>query len=177
MRPLFTIKKTKGNGRGVFALTDIKKGRHVIRCDLTKLKTYSLEKLKKHPQRRSDHWDEAGRGKWVLDFSPASYVNHSCDPNCLTKYYTLKKKDIVARRDIKSGEEMTVDYSTGAIYGFNKKSHITAGAGIMKCRCNSKKCRKIITDDFFELPKGLQREYFKNLPPSIKRKFVKRPKR
>lgn len=166
----FTIKRAGKKGRGVFAIRDIEKEEHVISCDLTKLKGYTLKDIEESGI-DSDHWDEVGRGKWVLDYSPASYINHSCDPNCYTKYYTLKKKDIVAMRDIKKGEELAVDYSTVAIYGFGKKSYVTLGTWTMKCKCGSKKCRKVITSDFFELPKNLQKKYYKNLPPSIKRKF------
>ncbi len=169
----FIIRKAGKKGQGVFAVRDIKKGEHVIKCDLTKLETYTVKELAKHPQAKSDHWDEAGRGKWVLDYSPASYINHSCDPNCYTKYYSLKKKHIVAMRAIKKGGEITVDYSTGAIYGFDKKTKVTSGGWAMKCKCGSKNCRKLVTSDFFTLPKYLQQKYGKNLPPSIKRKYKK----
>lgn len=168
---LFKIKKAGKKGYGVYAARNIKEGQHVIRCDLTRLRAYSPNKVKSHPQHESNHWDEVGNNRFVLDFSPASYVNHSCDPNCCTKYYTLKRKDIVAMSSIKKGEELTVDYSTVSIYGFGRRDYLTSGSKTMKCRCGSKKCRKIITSDFFELPKGLQRKYYQNLPPSIKRKF------
>lgn len=173
---IFTIKKAGKKGHGVFATRNIKKGEHVIKCNLTKLKQYTPKDIEESGI-DSEHWDEVGRGKWVLDFSPASYIDHSCNPNCVSKYYTLKKKDIIAFRDIKRGEELTVDYSTGSIYGFGKGGYIGEKGSPMKCKCGSKNCRKIITADFFKLPKNLQRKYYKNLPSSIKRKFANRIKK
>lgn len=167
----FVIKNAGSKGKGVFVTRNICKGEHVIKCDLTKLKEYKVEDI----EIESDHWDEAGGGKWVLDYSPASYINHSCDPNCYTKYYTLKKKDIVAMRDIKKGEEITVDYSTGAPYGCDS-NEAEKGWRNMNCECGSKNCRKIITSNFFKLPKYLQKKYYKNLPPSVKRKYKSRIK-
>ena len=172
MKP-FVIKKAKGKGKGVFATRDIKKGERVIYCDLSRLKSYSVNDIPKHPLAKNpkyeNHWDEAGRGKWVLDLSPASYVNHSCNPNLVTKYYTFKKKVSIALRDIKKGEELTVDYSQGAPYGFE-----TSGYSLKNCKCGEKNCRKNITADFFKLPIKLQRRYYPYLLPHIKRKYRKR---
>ena len=112
-----------------------------------------------------------------MHYSLASYINHSCDPNCITKYYSLKKRDIIAVRDIKKGEELTVDYSTGAIYGFGKGGFVTEEGSIMKCKCGSRNCRIYITGDFFELSQHSQKKYYKYLPPSIKRKFKDRIKK
>ena len=172
MKP-FIIKKAGVKGRGVFATKDIKKGEHVIYRDLSKLKPYSVKDIPKHPLAKNpkfaDHWDEAGRGKWVLDLSPASYVNHSCNPNLATKYYTFKKKVSIALRDIRKGEELTVDYSQGAPYGFG-----TSEYSMKNCKCGEKNCRKNITSNFFKLPIKLQRKYYPYLSPSIKRKYKKR---
>jgi len=168
----FAIKKAGKKGFGVFATRNIKDGEHIIRCDLSKLKAYSVKDIPKHPLAKNpkfaDHWDEVGRGKWVLDISPASYVNHSCNPNCVTKYYTFKKKDLIALRDIKKGEELTDDYSTVSPYDFG--THRIMG---WKCHCGEKNCRKNITADFFKLPVKLQRKYYPYLLPSIKRKYQK----
>jgi len=39
---------------------------------------------------------------------------------------------------LKHSKELTVDYSTGAIYGFGKKIYCTEGNKIMKCKCGKK---------------------------------------
>lgn len=167
---LFTIKKAGKKGRGVFAIRNIKKGKHIIHCSLSRLKAYSEKDIPKHPLAKNpkyaDHWDEVGRGKWVLDTSPASYINHSCNPNCITKYYTFKKKDLIALRDIKKGEELTADYSAGSPYGFG-----TNTVSLGNCKCGERNCRENITADFFKLSIRLQRKYYPYLLQSIKRKY------
>ena len=79
-----------------------------------------------------------------MDFSPASYINHSCDPNVYVKNRSIKVKDYYSFRDIKKGEEITVDYAAGAADQINAK-----------------------------LPIKLQRIYYAYLPPSIKRGYKK----
>ena len=58
----------------------------------------------------------------------ARFVNHSCDPNSIST-----EIGDVAKRDIKEGEEITVDYSNEVVGIIN-----------VPCRCGSQNCRKII---------------------------------
>jgi hypothetical protein len=46
------------------------------------------------------------RGRWVLCWDHARFVNHSFDSNCLTTAYNFE----VAIREIAAGEELTDDY-------------------------------------------------------------------
>ena len=165
------IKKSKNKGLGVFASRNIKKGEKIMQVDLTKLKKYSLKELEKHPQRKSEHWDFVGRGKYVLTFHPYSYINHSCDSNVLVKHKTIAISDFFAMRDIKKGEELTYDYGVNAIDQFGKGTFVTQGPWVMKCKCGSKNCREKISADFLKQPKEIQRKYYKYLPISIKKKF------
>jgi uncharacterized protein len=72
---------------------------------------------------------------WTIDGSVggsgAQYINHSCEPNLVTR---IVKGHIlyVALRDIRAGEELTVDYR------FDKKVEK------VPCRCGSAKCRGTI---------------------------------
>jgi len=63
---------------------------------------------------------------WDSDSSKWKPINHSCDPNCW-----MSGLDVVARRSIKAGEELTLDYSTFL------PSHPE-----FECWCGSKMCRK-----------------------------------
>ena len=86
-------------------------------------------------------------GKVVVLGIPDRHVNHSCDPNA----YELFEDDssyIVARRDIRSGEEITVDYNI----------NITEGTA-WPCRCGAGRCRGEVAGDFFRLPREWQHEY------------------
>jgi len=44
---------------------------------------------------------------WDLDWAKWKPINHSCDPNCW-----MQNLDVTARRAIKQGEELTLDYAT-----------------------------------------------------------------
>jgi SET domain-containing protein len=72
---------------------------------------------------------------WTLDGavggSGAEYINHCCDPNIrtlITKGHIL----YMAARDIKKGEELTVDY------------HFSKDVEKIPCKCGSAKCRGTI---------------------------------
>jgi SET domain-containing protein len=72
---------------------------------------------------------------WCLDGSVggsgAEYINHSCEPNLVTR---IVKGHIIymSMRDIKPGEELTVDYR------FDKKVER------VECKCGTPKCRGTI---------------------------------
>lgn len=72
---------------------------------------------------------------WTLDGSVggsgAEYINHSCDPNLVSR---ILKGHILylSLRDIEPGEELTIDYR------FDKKVERVV------CRCGSAKCRGTI---------------------------------
>jgi SET domain-containing protein len=56
------------------------------------------------------------------------YINHSCDPNTFMRC-TAERAEFYARRDIRRGEELTVDYG---------ESHHD---GRLACRCGAANCR------------------------------------
>src|SRR3989344_5601869 len=59
-----------------------------------------------------------------------------------------EKGHILAMKDIKSGEEIVYDYAINGDYSWGAE-----------CRCGSKRCRKIVNPNFWELPVERQREY------------------
>lgn len=118
-------KKSKIEGKGVFALHDFKKGDVVIKWDISHQLT--PEEVKKLPEKEK-RYVSCLNGKYILMQSPSKYVNHSCDANT----YAYNFCDM-AKRNIKKGEEITGDYSEAEIPDFE-----------MKCNCGSKNCRRII---------------------------------
>lgn len=65
----------------------------------------------------------------------ARFINHSCDPNCVSRVMLIQgQKHIVifAQRMIMRGEELTYDYK------FPKEDDK------IKCLCKSGKCRKYL---------------------------------
>ena len=85
---------------------------------------------------------------------------------------TIAIKDVYALKDIEEGEELTHDYTLTSVDQF-------AGMGfwVVDCKCGSENCRGIITGDFFTLPKEIQLKFYRNLQPSIIRKYNNRFKK
>ncbi len=59
------------------------------------------------------------------------YLNHSCSPNAYLRVFRLRV-EVYARRPIKKGEELTVDYG------------LSPHSGGMKCGCGARNCRERI---------------------------------
>jgi hypothetical protein len=70
-------------------------------------------------------------GVYVLSWDHGRYVNHSCDPNCLSAGFQFE----FAIRNIAAGEQLTDDYGL-----MNLEEP-------MKCHCGSPSCRKIVRAD------------------------------
>jgi hypothetical protein len=157
----------------VVATRDIRQGDHVFHVDLRSLKRYTLDELESevraHPELDGDHANFVGHGKYVIEDTPASYMNHSCDPNRYFKMRSIPVYDVFALRDILKGEELTHDYTATSVDQF-------AGHGlwVLECRCGSENCRGKVVGDFFTLPEELQQKYYPHLPPSVKRKYRNR---
>jgi len=151
----YTIKKSGKKGMGVFASKNIKKNSEIMNFDLTKNKVYNYKELRKVPKKDINHLDPIGNGKYVVDYSPFSYINHSCNPNSYIKEKNHKKGKVIALKSIKKNEEISLDYTITA----NITEHWKE-----KCFCNSNNCRKFIDSEYRSLPKELQIKYFKLLP-------------
>jgi SET domain-containing protein len=130
----FKIKlaKSKIHRWGIYAAEFIPAGRKVIE--------YTGERInRRETKRRSEASDLIYLftldSYWTLDGSVggsgAQYINHSCDPNLVTR---IIKGHIIymSMRDIRPGEELTVDYR------FDKKVER------VECKCGTTKCRGTI---------------------------------
>ncbi|AMV28382.1 SET domain protein [Gemmata sp. SH-PL17] len=71
------------------------------------------------------------------------FLNHSCEPNVGVQGQIV----FVAMRDVKAGEELTLDYAT-----------IDHDAEPMPCQCGASTCRGLVTGSDWQLP-ALQRKY------------------
>lgn len=119
------VKNSKINGRGVFALSDFKKGDAVLCWDVSRV--LSKDEIDKMSEEEKNYVSFLN-GKYIQMQGPEKYVNHSCDPNTNVKDFCD-----VAVRDIKKGEEITSNYENDLLLNF-----------CMKCSCGSYKCRKIV---------------------------------
>lgn len=114
--------KRSAAGLGLFALVPIKKGTTIIEYIGERIPV-SVGDL------RDNRYMFNVNTKWDIDGSPryntARYANHSCRPNC----EALNRRGrvfIVAKKNIKAGEEITYHYGKDHFEGFIKK---------LGCRC------------------------------------------
>ncbi len=85
------------------------------------------------------------------DFDFGHYTNHSCNPNTIVKIVRSSNVPyikIIARKNIKKGEELTFDYAS---LEYDTVAHSV-------CRCNAKNCRGIM-HGFKDLPKKVSKKY------------------
>ena len=112
-------------GKGLFAVQNIKKGTRIIQYIGQRIsKEETAERLYQGNQyifAFNDRYDIDGK---TLK-NKARYINHSCDPNC-DILLTQRTIWIVAKRDIKEGEELSYNY------GFTAKQY--------RCQCGTKNC-------------------------------------
>lgn len=129
-----------GRGFGMFATKDLKKGDMVNQYEEKPHFLVSNDRVK-------TQWDSTAK-EWFDHFSyplspnlsvmwdeaPENWcpINHSCDPNTW-----LEGLDVVARRDIALGEELTMDYCT----------FCGPTMAAFDCGCGSSGCRKRITGE------------------------------
>jgi hypothetical protein len=126
------------HGVGGFAKTDIAAGTRVIeyvgekitkaeslrRCESANEYIFSLDETR----------DLDGNVPW----NPARYLNHSCDPNCEAEP-DGGRIWIVARRGIRSGQEITFNY------GYDLQDYREH-----PCRCGATDCAGyIVAEEFF----------------------------
>lgn len=141
--PLYVVRNSEIHGRGVFAARRIRKGTRIVE--------YTGERINDDEADR--RYDEANMKRHhtflftlnrntVVDGSPetgggdASFINHSCEPNCeaLIGGDTIH---IYALRTIYPGEELLYDYQY-------ELTNDPADLKFYRCRCGAEECRGTI---------------------------------
>lgn len=98
------------------------------------------------PHYGSDYCMNLDDGRVLEPAPPFRYVNHSCEPNCEFDFFDLRESGrtqrrvfLIALREIKPGEELTIDYNWSA-------------ASAIPCRCRAPSCRGwIVNPDELEI--------------------------
>ena len=83
----------------------------------------------------------------------ATWLSHSCDPNAGLR--VLDSPQIIARRNIKKNEEVTIDYGTLG-WDFGNEWLLKDRA----CHCQTAKCRHIVTG-WKDIPQETKKTYIK----------------
>jgi len=136
-------------GSGLFAKEKINAGEIIAEFDGD---IYTDSEQEVWDDNLNDHCVQFEDGKWRYSKGFAVYSNHSCDPNCGIKNLF----QIVAMRDIESGEEITWDYDMTEDNETEDKDSFYYWA--MDCKCGSAQCRGKIGS-------------YKNMPQNIRDKY------
>jgi len=128
LAPGLTIKRSRIHGKGCFATKPF--------AARKKIAEYAGEKISNAEANRRAHRKTlricAINNRWSLDGSRGGngthYINHSCQPNAFMKIL-YKHILFIALRDIRAGEEITIDYET------------TLHSNDKRCICRAPKCR------------------------------------
>lgn len=120
VRARLAVRDFGSRGRGIVALQDIERGRLVERSpvlivpseqrlvvDKTIIFTYVF--MWEHHTVEEDLYKHRGRSAIALGYT--SLLSHSYEPNCIfVRHIDELLIDVFAKREIRSGEELTIDY-------------------------------------------------------------------
>lgn len=150
------VRDAGSKGRGLFALRDFRRGEFIFRRRHGRLVSKAeIRSLSKEDRR---HLCELDRETSAILLAPGRFLNHSCDPNAMRSGVK-----VFAWRDIRRGDEITIDYRLNAF-----------GRQRWKCECGSANCPGEITGDFFALDAARQRLYLPYAPGFIRREYRRR---
>ena len=143
--PLYVVRQSAIHGRGVFAARYIRKGTKIVEYTGERISNREADRRYDDTRMKSHHtFLFTLDTRTVIDGaisaggSDASYINHSCDPNC-EAVITGKKIFIHALRGIEPGTELAYDYQyerTGENDDELEKFYV--------CRCGARNCRGTI---------------------------------
>jgi SET domain-containing protein len=137
----YSVRNSAIHGRGVFATQKIRKGKTVIeyRGDLT---TWDIASLRPDSDPANPYHTfifELSDGRVIdagIKGNAARWINHSCDPNCVTSEDDDGRVYIEALRKIHRGEELTYDYRLSYDGRITRKVREA-----FTCRCGKDDCR------------------------------------
>ncbi len=165
LNPKLTIKDTEKYASGVFATAPISEGETLIVMGGHILNTEQENSLghfaTDYNMDISEEWSFCPTQKSDLKLMPQHLVNHSCNPCAGFTDQCM----MVAIRDILPGEEVVYDYA--AVMWSADSSSVNFE---MPCLCESDSCRKIVTENDWQIPE-LQERYGKYFQPFLRRKI------
>ena len=119
------LRSAGARGDGVFATRSFRAGETVL-----------VGIIERWFNENHSHATQIDASTYVQLSGLAPKVNHSCDPNCGVRVNDRGAPDLVARRLIAAGEEITFDY---AMRNYSIE-HFPA-----ECGCGSPLCRRFVT--------------------------------
>jgi len=151
------------HGQGLFAVDDIANGTILMKLAGHLVSSAELAHLiaraRSQPEQYVDTITVYEDAHLVIPArTKIHFGNHSCDPNA----WHVGPYDIAARRDVRAGEEVTIDYATSSgEQGFS-----------MMCNCGSSLCRHEITSEDWRRPE-LQQRYGDHWVPALQGRIAR----
>ncbi|MGH7293886.1 MAG: SET domain-containing protein [Polyangiaceae bacterium] len=139
--PPVVVRRSRLQGKGVFATRDIAEGERIIEYTGTLITNAEADAETDDEGMRRHHTFLFGvDDEYTIDASrggnEAHFINHSCDPCC--ESVTVRRRVYIhAIRDIEAGEELTYDYW----YTTDERYTLGDLRRIYPCRCRSATCR------------------------------------
>jgi SET domain-containing protein len=157
------VRKSRIQGRGVFASRDFRRGEVVLEIDDSD-PVPDRRKLKPDEITHIDVFIGVdGSEKVTFMKSPEKYVNASCDPNTTTRTdMATGVRKAYALREIRKGDEISWDYAINSWEEWKVP---------IPCNCGSRNCRGIIRGNYFTLPRDVQIRYLPLLDEPFKRRY------
>ncbi len=155
--PKVDIKISKTEGKGMFATENIKRGEKVIVWGGYYVNKKDADEYQKQGKLVMQ-WDDDLYSHEDPGNDDGYFINHSCDPNIwMVDAYTL-----VAKKDIRQGEELTTDYALWEA----DENYISK----WKCKCASPLCRERVTGKDWR-NQDLQERYKDHFSPLINKRI------
>ena len=150
------------DGDGLFAVTDLPAGTVVARLSGRRVDDVELAHLFAEADAAGTYVDTIMLDDDVnLVLAPdqlVHYGNHSCDPSM----WHVDPTTIATRRDVKAGEELTIDYATQTIHPEFE----------LDCKCGAAICRGTVTGVDWTDPEW-RRRYRGHVVPAVEQAIAR----
>jgi hypothetical protein len=113
------VQESEIHGKGIFTIVDIPCGKDIM---LIKGEVISEEECIRREDDENNvyiFWNDINYID-VNNTDVIKYINHKCDCNCEVDEGDESSLKLIASRDIKTGEELTIDYGYDEIYEYCK---------------------------------------------------------
>ena len=161
--PGLVVRPSAIEGSGLFGASDLEAGRVLIRLGGRLVGTEELAGMiaAANANPALPYVDSVSVSEDVHLVLPpgtvAHFGNHSCDPTL----WHEGTYAISARRDIRLGEELTIDYGTNS----------AAPGYFLACRCGEALCRGVVTSEDWRIPE-LQARYEGHWVPALQERIA-----